>query len=58
MMIRAAIASGASLSPEVLKLVDASPGDTLFNAVEKLEPRKAPIETLVIDDAQETPTEN
>jgi uncharacterized protein (TIGR03435 family) len=62
MSIRAAIASGASLSPEVLKLVDASSGDTLFNAVEKLglklDSRKAPIETLVIDEAQKTPTEN
>ena len=35
MMIRAAIAQGTVLSPEVLKLADASSGDTLFNAVEK-----------------------
>jgi uncharacterized protein (TIGR03435 family) len=62
MMVRAAIAAGATLSPEVLKLLDASSGDTLFNAVEKLglklELRKAPIEALVIDEAQKTPTEN
>jgi uncharacterized protein (TIGR03435 family) len=62
MMIRATIAQGSVVSPEVLKLVDASSGDTLFNAVEKLglklESRKAPIETLVIDQAVETPTEN
>ena len=62
MMIRAAIAQGLVLSPEVLKLVDASSGDTLFNAVEKLglklEPRKAPIDMLVIDQALKTPTEN
>ena len=62
MMVRAAIAAGATLSPEVLKLLDASSGDTLFNAVEKLglklEPRKAPIEALVIEAAQKTPTEN
>lgn len=62
MMVRAAIAQGALLSPEVLKLVDASSGDTLFNAVEKLglklEPRKAPIEMLMIDQALRTPTGN
>ena len=62
MMVRAAIAQGALLSPEVLKLVDASSGDTLFNAVEKLglklEPRKAPIQMLMIDQALRTPTGN
>ena len=62
MMIRAAIAQGTVLPPEALKLADASSGDTLFNAVEKLglklEPRKAPIEMLVIDQALKTPTEN
>jgi uncharacterized protein (TIGR03435 family) len=61
-MIRAEIAQGSVVSPEALKLVDASSGDTLFNAVEKLglklEPRKAPIETLVIDQALKRPTEN
>jgi uncharacterized protein (TIGR03435 family) len=62
MMIHAAIAQGRVLSPEVLRLADASSGDTLFNAVEKLglklEPRNAPIEMLVIDQALRTPTEN
>jgi uncharacterized protein (TIGR03435 family) len=62
MMVRAAIASGATVAPEILKLIDASSGDTLFNAVEKLglklDGRKAPIEILVIDEAQKIPTEN
>lgn len=62
MMIRAAIAQGTVLPLEVLKLADTSSGDTLFNAVEKLglklEPRKAPIEVLVIDQALKNPTEN
>lgn len=62
MMIRAAIAQGRVLSPEVLRLADATSGDTLFNAVEKLglrlERRNAPIEMLVIDQALRTPTEN
>jgi uncharacterized protein (TIGR03435 family) len=62
MMIRAAVAQGAVLPPEALKLVDTSSGDTLFTAVEalglKLDPRKAPLEMLVIDQALKTPTEN
>ena len=62
MMIRATVAQGSVVSPEALKLVVASSGDTLFNAVEKLglklEPQKAPIETLVIDQALKIPTEN
>jgi hypothetical protein len=47
---------------EALKLMDASSDDTLFNAVDKiglkLEPRKAEIEILVIDQALKVPTEN
>lgn len=62
MMIRAAIAQGSPVSPELIRLADSAPGDTIFNAVEKLglklEPRKAPIEMLIIDDASKTPTEN
>jgi uncharacterized protein (TIGR03435 family) len=62
MMIRAAIAQGTVVPPEALKLVDASSGDTLLNAVArlglKLELRKAPIEILVIDQALKSPTEN
>lgn len=62
MMVRATIAQGSVVSPDASKLLDASSGGTLFNAVEKLglklEPRKAPIEMLVIDQALKTPTEN
>ena len=43
MQLRSAIAAGVTLSPEGQKLLDASSGDPLFNAVEnlglKLEPR-------------------
>jgi len=62
MMICAAVAQGTVLPPEALKLADASSGETLFNAVEKLglklERRRAPIEMLVIDQALKMPTEN
>lgn len=62
MMVRATIAQGSVVSPDASKLLDASSGGTLFNAVEKLglklEPRKAPIEVLVVDQALKSPTEN
>ena len=61
MGIRAAIAAGAQVPPQVLEQVQSS-GDSLANALEKLglklEPRKAPIETLVVDHAEKTPSEN
>ena len=58
-MIRTAIAQGTVLSPEVMKLADASSSDTLFNAVErlglKLEHRKAPVDVLIVDQALKMP---
>ena len=62
MVMRASIANGAVLPPDALRLIDAAPTDTLFTAVEKLglrlEPRKTPIEMLVIDEALRMPTKN
>jgi len=62
MMIRNNVASGVMLPPEVLKLADASSGDTLFSAIEKLglklERRTAPVETLIVDEARRNPTDN
>jgi uncharacterized protein (TIGR03435 family) len=62
MMIRAAVAAGVTLPPEALKLMDASNGDSLFNALEtlglKLERRKAPIEVMVIDHIEKSPSDN
>jgi len=62
MMIRAAVAQGSGVPPDSAKILDASSGDTLFNAVAKLglvlELRKVPMEVLVVDEASKTPTEN
>jgi uncharacterized protein (TIGR03435 family) len=62
MMMRAAMAAGITLPPEAMKLIDASNGDSLPNAVEtlglKLEKRKAPIEVLVIDHMEKSPSDN
>jgi uncharacterized protein (TIGR03435 family) len=62
MMIRAALKAGVTLPPEAMKLLDGSNGDSLFNAVEtlglKLEERKAPVEVLVIDHMEKSPSDN
>jgi len=62
MGIRAAIAAGVQLPPQALQYAESVSGDSLINAVEKLglklESRKAPVEVLVIDHAEKTPTEN
>ena len=61
MLIRSAVAAGVTLPPEALKLMEAS-GDSLVTALEKvglkLEPRKAPLDVVVIDRISKTPTEN
>jgi len=62
MLIRSAIAAGVQLPPEALRALDLSSGDSLYQAIEKLglklEPRKAPVEVLVIDHMEKMPTEN
>jgi len=61
MMIRAAVAAGVQLPPQALRLLD-SGGNPLEALVEqvglKLESRRMPIEYIVIDTVQKTPTEN
>jgi uncharacterized protein (TIGR03435 family) len=62
MMIRSAIAAGVALPPQALQLAESASGDSLANVLEKLglklESRKAPIEVLVIDHCEKTPTDN
>lgn len=61
MLIRSAINNGMVLPPQAMRALEAS-GDSLFSSVQllglKLEPRKAPLDVLVIDSADKTPTEN
>lgn len=62
MTIRSAIAAGVNLPPEALKLLDGASDSSLHTALQavglKMEPRKEPIEMLVIDHAEKAPTEN
>jgi uncharacterized protein (TIGR03435 family) len=62
MLIRSAINAGVVLPPEALKLLEFASGDSLFSAVQaiglKLEPRKAPLDTVIIDSVLKMPTEN
>ena len=62
MLIRSAIAAGVTLPPQALRAMDNSSGDSLSVALQKaglkLEPRKAPLEVLVVDSALKSPTEN
>jgi uncharacterized protein (TIGR03435 family) len=62
MLIRSAINAGVALPPEARHLMENAPGDSLFTSVQqlglKLEPRKAPLEVLVVDDIRKMPTEN
>jgi uncharacterized protein (TIGR03435 family) len=62
MLIRAGVNNGAALAPQVLRLLDLPSGDSLTIALEKLglklTPGKAPLDVLVIDQANKTPTAN
>lgn len=62
MMIRAAIGAGVQLPPEALRRVESVEGNSLFTAIQnlglKLEPRRAPLDVLVIDQMEKTPVEN
>lgn len=62
MMLRSAVLRGAKLPPEAQTLLDASSPSALGDALEqvglKLEQRRAPLDTIVIDSALKTPTAN
>jgi uncharacterized protein (TIGR03435 family) len=61
MLIRTAIKAGVTLPPEALRLADL-PIDSLTQSMEavglRLDSRKAPVDVMVIDQANRTPTDN
>jgi uncharacterized protein (TIGR03435 family) len=62
MLIRVAVAAGVVLPPEALRLLEGGAPVSLFDAIQKLglklDPRKAPLDVLMIDEARKTPTDN
>jgi uncharacterized protein (TIGR03435 family) len=62
MLIRAAISAGVALPPEALRALDNTSGGGLADAVTqlglKLDTRKAPLDVIVVDEGQKTPTAN
>jgi uncharacterized protein (TIGR03435 family) len=61
LMIRAAVAAGVQLPPQALRLLE-SGGNPIENGAEqlglKIEGRKMPVDIVVIDQVQKTPTDN
>jgi uncharacterized protein (TIGR03435 family) len=61
MLIRSAIRAGVSLPPQALALADGSI-DSFYSALDavglKMDPRKAPLDVMVIDKADKNPTDN
>jgi uncharacterized protein (TIGR03435 family) len=62
MLIRSAISAGAVLPPQALQLLDGTSSAALSDALQqvglRLEARKAPLDVIVVDEAQKTPTAN
>jgi uncharacterized protein (TIGR03435 family) len=62
MMIRSAIAAGVALPPEVTRMIASATDESLYSALAayglKLEPRKAPLDVIVVDHVDKTPTAN
>lgn len=62
MKVRSAVIAGVTVPPQALKLLDNASDDSLQAALAKeglkLERRKAPLEVLVVDHVDKTPTEN
>ena len=62
MMIRSAVNAGVSLPSQALRMLEGASLDPLSPPLQKagltLEPRKAPLDVIVIDSSLKTPTEN
>ncbi len=62
MLVRIAVAQGVVLPPQALRALDFGSNVSLSSSLEKLgltfDSRRAPLEVLVVDSIQKTPTEN
>ena len=61
-LIRSALNAGVNLPPEAVHLLEGNTVDSLYSGLRalglKLEPRKAPLDVVVVDSVSKTPTEN
>jgi uncharacterized protein (TIGR03435 family) len=62
MLIRSAITAGVTLQPEVERMAMADVGESLASSLLasglRMEPRKSPLDVIVVDHAEKNPTEN
>lgn len=62
MLIRSGVNAGVVLPPQALRLMESASGDSLFSAIQeaglKLDSRKAPLDVLVIEKIDKSPTDN
>lgn len=62
LLVRSAVNSGVTLNPQALRLLDAGPPTSLFDAFDQvglhLDSRKLPIDMIVVDSTLQAPTEN
>jgi uncharacterized protein (TIGR03435 family) len=62
MLVRAGISAGAQMPPEAVMALQRGSGESLYSALElvglKLEPRKAPLPVVVVDQVEKSPTAN
>ena len=62
MMVRAGVNAGIPMPPQALALLDGASAGSVFDGLKalglSLEPRRGPVEMLVVDSIDKTPTEN
>lgn len=62
LMVRSAVAAGVTLPPQAMRVLDTASGDSLHDALAKiglkLEAKKVPLDVIVVDSVNRTPTEN
>jgi uncharacterized protein (TIGR03435 family) len=62
LLIRSAVNAGVTLPPQALRLLDGATDESLFSALRslglKLEPRKSPLDVIIVDQINKVPTEN